>query len=256
MRTAAICIYRSHAAAPKLGYFSINATASVARWAWARCDPCRWRLARELAAQAREQLARGVDPIDARKAAALEQRAARAKLTTFKQNAEEYYEANATRWSNQKHRTNGSTLFRALCASRSSATCRPWRHRQQFGSQGAVAAGADKPVTAARLRGRIEAVLDFCRRRPDGEPATTRLDKEMIAHLLPLRSERRRQASARAAVRQGARAHGGCCGLRPARTRGCSKRSSSRPCATTPCGRRGSMSLILRPLVGLSRKIA
>ena len=33
-------------------------------------------LARELAAQAREQLARGRDPIDARKAAALEQRAA------------------------------------------------------------------------------------------------------------------------------------------------------------------------------------
>ena len=41
-------------------------------------------LARELAAQAREQLARGIDPIDARKAAALEQRAARAKLMTFK----------------------------------------------------------------------------------------------------------------------------------------------------------------------------
>ena len=60
-------------------------------------------LARELAAQAREQLARGIDPIDARKAAALEQRAARAKLMTFRQCAEEYHAANLTRWRNQKH---------------------------------------------------------------------------------------------------------------------------------------------------------
>src|SRR5262245_4193223 len=42
-------------------------------------------LARELAGQAREQLARGFDPIDARKAAALAQRAARARLMTFKE---------------------------------------------------------------------------------------------------------------------------------------------------------------------------
>src|SRR5690349_19765451 len=48
-------------------------------------------LARELAAVAREKLARGIDPVDARKAAALEQQAARARLTTFRQCAEEYY---------------------------------------------------------------------------------------------------------------------------------------------------------------------
>src|SRR5262245_52586747 len=61
-------------------------------------------LARELAAGAREKLARGIDPIDARQAAALAQQAARAKLTTFKQCAEEFYAANQTRWTNEKHR--------------------------------------------------------------------------------------------------------------------------------------------------------
>src|SRR5262245_8238289 len=59
---------------------------------------------RELAAQAREQLARGVDPVDARKAALQGQQAARAKLATFRQCAEEYYAANLTRWRNDKHR--------------------------------------------------------------------------------------------------------------------------------------------------------
>src|SRR5262245_4653934 len=48
---------------------------------------------------------------------------------------------------------------------------------------------ADKPVTASRLRGRIETVLDFARaagRRDGDNPA----DKAIIGHLLPLRSEK------------------------------------------------------------------
>jgi hypothetical protein len=57
-------------------------------------------LARELAGDCREQLARGCDPIDARKSAAHAQRAARAKLMTFKACAEEYHTANVTRWTN------------------------------------------------------------------------------------------------------------------------------------------------------------
>jgi integrase len=48
---------------------------------------------------------------------------------------------------------------------------------------------ADKPVTASRVRGRIETVLDFARaagRRNGDNPA----DKAVIGHLLPLRSEK------------------------------------------------------------------
>jgi integrase len=48
---------------------------------------------------------------------------------------------------------------------------------------------ADKPVTASRLRGRIETVLNFAKasgRREGDNPA----DKAVIGHLLPLRSEK------------------------------------------------------------------
>ena len=69
-------------------------------------------LARELAARSREQLARGIDPIDARKAAALAQRAARARQTTFKVCAEEYHAANVTRWTNARHRSEWISAMR------------------------------------------------------------------------------------------------------------------------------------------------
>ncbi len=145
-------------------------------------------LARELAAQCREQLARGLDPVDARKAAALEQRAARARLMTFKQCAEEYHAANLTRWSNEKHRTEWLSALR----------------RFAFPVIGHLSVDTidsglvhkvltplvtEKAVTAARLRGRIEAVLDYAKaagRRTGDNPAA----KDTIAHMLPLKSEK------------------------------------------------------------------
>jgi hypothetical protein len=69
-------------------------------------------LARELAGRAREQLARGIDPLDARRAEALAQRAARAKAMTFRACAEEYHAANATRWRNAKHRNEWLSTLR------------------------------------------------------------------------------------------------------------------------------------------------
>ena len=145
-------------------------------------------LARELAAQCREQLARGLDPVDARKAAALEQRAARARLMTFKQCAEEYHAANLTRWSNEKHRTEWLSALR----------------RYAFPVIGHLSVDTidsglvhkvltplvtEKAVTAARLRGRIEVVLDYAKaagRRTGDNPAA----KDTIAHMLPLKSEK------------------------------------------------------------------
>ena len=99
------------AAAAGVGLSNISATARSGRWAWApRAVPL--SLARELAGDCREQLARGIDPIDARKAAALAQQAARAKLMTFKECAEEYHAANATRWTNAKHRNEWLSTLR------------------------------------------------------------------------------------------------------------------------------------------------
>ena len=137
-------------------------------------------LARELAAQAREQLARGLDPIAARKAAGLAEQAARARLMTFRECAEEYHAANLTRWRNAKHAAEWLSTLR----------------RYAFPTLGhlsvdAIDSGlvqrvlaplvASKPVTASRLRGRIETVLDYAKasraaqrrqpRRQDHDPA-------------------------------------------------------------------------------------
>jgi len=145
-------------------------------------------LARELRDAAHEQLARGIDPIDARNSGALAARAEQAKQLTFRQCAEDYLEANASRWRNAKHRKQwAATLSRYVYP--------------VFGNLPVAAIDSGlvfqvlkplvttKPVTASRLRGRIETVLDFAKaigRREGDNPA----DKEVISHLLPMRSEK------------------------------------------------------------------
>jgi len=145
-------------------------------------------LARELRDDCHGKLARGLDPIEARNSAALAARAERAKQMTFRQCAEDYLAVNASKWRNAKHRKQwGATLTRYAYP--------------VFGnlSVAAIDSGLvfkalkplvdDKPVTASRVRGRIETVLDFARavgRRDGDNPA----DKVVIGHLLPLRSEK------------------------------------------------------------------
>jgi integrase len=145
-------------------------------------------LARELRDDCHQKLARGLDPIEARKSAVLASRAEQAKQMTFRQCAEDYLAVNASKWRNAKHRKQWS------------ATLTHYAY-PVFGnlSVAAIDSGlvfkvlaplvADKPVTASRVRGRIETVLDFARaagRRDGDNPA----DKAVISHLLPLRSEK------------------------------------------------------------------
>jgi integrase len=145
-------------------------------------------LARELAAQAREQLARGIDPVDARKATAQAQRAAREKLITFKQCAEEYHAVNQSRWTNEKHRREWiSTLKRFAFPVLGQLSVNTIDSSLIYKVLAPLV--AEKPITAARLRGRIETVLDYAKAagRRDGEnPA----DRSVIGHMLPLQSEK------------------------------------------------------------------
>jgi len=110
-------------------------------------------LARELAGRAREQLARGIDPIDARRTAAHTQRATRAKLMTFKACTEEYHAANATRWTNAKHRSEWLSTLRRFAfpvIGHLSVDMIDSAHVQKV----LAPLVAEKPVTAARVRGR------------------------------------------------------------------------------------------------------
>ena len=180
-------------------------------------------LARDLAAEAREKLARGVDPIDARRAALDERKVERAKRAkTFKVCAEEFHEANGTRWKNEKHRGEWLSAVRRLAY-------------PVLGSMAVSAIDSGhvckaltplviaKPVTAARLRGRIEVVLDYAgaglaRRRKSGEQEG---DPPPVAAAL---RKGQRHPSACAAVRQGAGADAGAA-RHAGTTRGCWKSS-------------------------------
>src|SRR6516162_5402881 len=145
-------------------------------------------LARELRDNCHVKLARGLDPIEARNSAVLAARVEQAKQMTFRQCAEDYLAVNASKWRNAKHRKQWATTLTRYAY-------------PVFGnlSVAAIDSGlvfkalkplvADKPVTANRVRGRIETVLDFARaagRRNGDNPA----DKAVIGHLLPLRSEK------------------------------------------------------------------
>jgi integrase len=107
---------------------------------------------------------------------------------TFKACAEEYHAANATRWNNTKHRNEWLSTLRRFAfpvIGHLSVSTIDSAHVQKV-----LAPLVTKtPITAARLRGRIETVLDYAKaagRRTGENPA----DKAIIAHMLPLRSEK------------------------------------------------------------------
>ena len=119
--------------------------------------------ARERARSLRLQILDGIDPLEARRAAErerLQQKAAQAKVVTFRQCAEMYLDAHADRWKNPKHRTQWRSTLEAyihpllgdldvndIDESHLVKVLQPlWKRI---------------PTTASRLRARIENVLGF-----------------------------------------------------------------------------------------------
>lgn len=148
-------------------------------------------LAREKAAKCRTLLDEDVDPIEARNAERLRQRREAVAAMTFKQCAEGYIAANRTAWTNAKHSAQWSNTL--------STYAYPF-----FGDLAVsdVDAGlvlqalepiwSTKPETASRLRGRIEAVLDWAtvrKQRAGDNPARW---KGHLSHSLPASSKVRR----------------------------------------------------------------
>jgi integrase len=116
--------------------------------------------ARKLAQAARTLKAAGVDPIDAREAAAAAKAAEEARRVTFKAAAERYIEAHGAKWRNQKHRDQWESTLKAYA----------------YPAIGEKAVSeidvemvldilrpiwAIKTETASRVRGRIETILDW-----------------------------------------------------------------------------------------------
>jgi integrase len=140
--------------------------------------------ARQRAKAKRQLLADGVDPLDHRQAEREQKALAAARNVTFKQCAEQYYDAHADEWSNARHRQQftssmrdhvypiiGSSSVGAIDEPLVLKTLAPiWKI---------------KTVTAKRVRNRIAAVLDYaaaCKYRTGTNPARW---EGHLEHLLP-----------------------------------------------------------------------
>jgi integrase len=148
--------------------------------------------ARELAAQAREQVALGIDPVAARKAE--REPVAPPHKPTFGEIAEGYVETNGAVWKNAKHRAQWGSSLRtyapeiwsmpvdAVTTEHVLAAITPIWHT--------------KAETARRVRGRLETILDAAKVRGlrDGEnPARW---GGHLDHLLPGRVKTKRHFAA------------------------------------------------------------
>lgn len=144
--------------------------------------------AREKALECRKLRLNGSDPLDVRRASKEEARLAALRVITFKSAAESYIASHRASWRNEKHAEQWTSTLEAYA----------------FPSLGAMALSdidvaavmrvlqpiwSTKTETASRLRGRIEAILNWAKAQGfrDGEnPARWR---GHLDHLLPARAK-------------------------------------------------------------------
>lgn len=146
-------------------------------------DTVSLREARQLAAECRKQCHAGVDPIEARRA----NRNSGPKAMTFSECAERYLAAHKAGWRNEKHATQWKATLDAYVA-------------PVFGETAVAAVDTalvmqaldpiwtTKPETASRVRGRIEAVLDWARVRGYRSGENPARWRGHLAALLPAKS--------------------------------------------------------------------
>lgn len=147
--------------------------------------------ARAKSLDARRQRHEGIDPIEARKAARQQALLDAAKAITFRECAEKYIEAHKAGWKNAKHATQwpstlntyaytliGSLPVQAIDTALVTKIIEPiW---------------SKKPETANRLRGRIEAVLDWAKARGFRAGENPARWRGHLDNLLPSRSKVRK----------------------------------------------------------------
>jgi Arm DNA-binding domain/Phage integrase central domain len=175
--------------------------------------------ARERARLARQKISDKIDPLEVRRAERAKQAQAASRALTFREAAQRYFDANASAWSNAKHREQfNSTLAQYVHPIIGNVdvanidTADVLRVLEQpVAAERGWPAGRFWDVrtkTADRTRRRIGLVLDFCGvrgHRPQGVPNPARWTASSVA-----RAGRRRpdQPSPRAAVCARARADG------------------------------------------------
>lgn len=126
--------------------------------------------ARERATECRKMRERGVDPIEAKRVERGVQAVAAAKALTFDQCCEAYIAAHRAGWRNAKHASQWSATLRSY-ASPVFGKLPVSAVDQALVLKALEPIWTVKPETANRLRGRVEAVLDWAKARGyrDGE---------------------------------------------------------------------------------------
>lgn len=142
--------------------------------------------ARERAAEARKLVRAGSDPLRLRQEGDAA-RAARARSKTFAEAAELHMAAHASSWRNAKHRAQWAMTLRDYAGPRLGAL--PVSEVETAHVAAALRPiWTEKPETASRLRGRIEAVLDFAIVHGWREGPNPARWRGHLDHLFPRRS--------------------------------------------------------------------
>jgi integrase len=148
--------------------------------------------ARDRATAARRLAKDGIDPIEQRDeklaAAKLAVATLKARSTTFRDIALQYVAAHEASWRNAKHRAQWESTLRRYVYPRFGDL--PVSEVEREHVTGALQAiWNSKPETASRVRGRIEAVLDYARVLGWRHGENPALWKGNLAHVLPPRSK-------------------------------------------------------------------
>lgn len=167
-----------------------------------RLDDVSLANARERAAACRKQHRDGHDPIELRNAEAAERRLKEARATTFDDACEAYISAHETGWRNAKHRQQWRNTLIAYASPiigdipvadvDTDLVLHVLQQRVDGPGGSKIPLWNARSETASRVRGRIEAVLDWAKARGlrTGEnPARWR---GHVSNLLPKRSKVRR----------------------------------------------------------------
>ena len=188
MATAAVYGFKCRSSGPRRGSSGSCLMAKLDRWAWGSIDTFSLKEARDRARQARQLVADGTDPIEAKREKKTSARAEEAKRVTFTDAAGRYIEAHRAGWKNLKHadqwKNTLDTYAKPVIGDLPVATV-DTAHVMKI----LEPIWSTKTETASRVRGRVEAVLDWAKARHfrTGEnPARWRghLDK-----LLPARTK-------------------------------------------------------------------
>jgi integrase len=144
--------------------------------------------ARDAAIDARRLLRQGIDPIEAKRAAKAEAAAETAPTKTFEAVADEYIAAHKAGWRNEKHGKQWRATLEAYVF-------------PLFGQNPVAGITVDnvldcltpiwetKAETASRVRGRVEAVLDYAKTRGWRGGENPARWKGHLDHLLPARAK-------------------------------------------------------------------